>query len=82
LTKEHFYAVLKMLVTCFRLTAGGLATDYDVLIGQKSMGMFLEKEGFAALPGPTVPTPGELFDLIFFNSRTNGLKPVFMRPQG
>ena len=34
------------------------ATDYDVLIGRKSMGYFLEKEGFASLPGPTIPTPG------------------------
>ena len=41
-----------------RLTSGGLSTDYDVLIGRKSMGYFLEKEGFASLPGPTIPTPG------------------------
>ena len=43
------------------MTAGGLATDYDVLIGKKSIGSFLEKEGFAALPGPTIPTPGNYY---------------------
>jgi hypothetical protein len=50
-----------MLLYIHRLTAGGLATDYDILIGKKSMGMFLEQEGFAALPGPTLPTPGKSF---------------------
>jgi len=41
-----------------RLTSGGAATDFDVFFGQKSMGYFLEREGFAALPGPTFPKPG------------------------
>ena len=49
-----------------RLTAGGLNTNWDVLAGKKSMGMFLEKEGFAALPGPTYPLTG-LFWLTLSN---------------
>jgi hypothetical protein len=49
-----------------RVTSGGLATNYDVLIGQKSIGKLLELEGFAALPGPTYPTPGNARDLPFF----------------
>jgi len=44
-----------------RLTAGGLITNYDVLIGQKSIGKLLESEGFAALPGPTYPIAGVNF---------------------
>jgi len=40
-----------------RLTAGGVTTNHDVIMGKKSMGLFLENEGFAALPGPTIPTP-------------------------
>ena len=41
-----------------RLTAGGTATNYDVLLGKKSIGKILENEGFAALPGPTYPIAG------------------------
>jgi hypothetical protein len=44
-----------------RLPAGGLITNYDVLIGQKSIGKLLESEGFAALPGPTYPIAGVTF---------------------
>ena len=47
-----------------RLTSGGLFSNYDVIIGKKSMGLFLEKEGFAALPGPTIPVPGMIDFLI------------------
>ncbi len=42
-----------------RLAAAGLANDYDILVGKKSMGTFLENQGFAALPGPTRPVPGQ-----------------------
>jgi hypothetical protein len=33
-------------------------------VGKKSMGAFLENEGFGALPGPAFPPPG-LFNMIF-----------------
>jgi hypothetical protein len=41
-----------------RLIAGGAATNYDVLVGKKSIGKMLENEDFAALPGPTYPIAG------------------------
>jgi hypothetical protein len=41
-----------------RLTATGQASDYDLLIGQKSFGRYLQDEGFDAMPGPKLPVAG------------------------
>ena len=54
-----------------RLTAGGLVSNYDVIIGNKSMGLFLENEGFAALPSPTNPTPGVYHHMAMVKVITN-----------
>ena len=41
-----------------RLEAGGAVTDFDLFFGKYSMGYFLEKAGFGAIPGPTYPIAG------------------------
>jgi len=60
-----------------RLTAGGAATNYDVLVGKKSIGKMLENEDFAALPGPTYPIAGNKHFLPLCVNFTRVLRAAF-----